>query len=664
MDSEISADGVMSEDMLQQLRVWQQEQKNRLIEQQQQQRLLLIEKQKKLLSMINTCDGATIQENTSVGTLQQSNFMMKEEFKNPKENGCNSPKISVSSPNNVDDVPLKKPKSVRTFNQLLETSISSKDQVLSSQNTAQAKKFPFLKRGQGISRFGVISKPKIEKTTHSKVTSGKENKIPFISMTTATTKEASKTNKQPISHMQNQVKLKSVPVEPLQDTKVSMEVVPFQAQVNVDESLQEVNSSKNEEDLAVFELLERFANINASFSSSSSLIGQLIDKGVTHLPSPSKVINFLSRKRTNFSVNNSEEAGIAPERKTGKPTRHVRFAETVDADQPRSMSNEDGEKPWLADISEENACESHASPYISNTIRPSHQSDHPASPVENRFDLDETPTSPIGFPDYQKLFGNPIRSLFTNEELPSPTQDDSFLKNSNPLSDLSDPVVNQMKGILKIVLRLGNSSSFKIVPTGAALPLPIEDPRIVYQTSLLRSRLTSLEREISNYRRETEALRRARKEHEESKQKLEQEQEKFRRYTENEKRRLQLLYSEEQKRVRMEQIKDLPQLKGNYKVNSFNKSINKSLFFSHSSFEENEEQLSRLREELKQTKEEHRQKENKWMASQTKVQDKIRTLEIRNRELTENLEKVRTEEQNLRRRLNASLRPGALVFYK
>lgn len=570
MDSEISADGVMSEDMLQQLRVWQQEQKNRLIEQQQQQRLLLIEKQKKLLSMINTCDGATIQENTSVGTLQQSNFMMKEEFKNPKENGCNSPKISVSSPNNVDDVPLKKPKSVRTFNQLLETSISSKDQVLSSQNTAQAKKFPFLKRGQGISRFGVISKPKIEKTTHSKVTSGKENKIPFISMTTATTKEASKTNKQPISHMQNQVKLKSVPVEPLQDTKVSMEVVPFQAQVNVDESLQEVNSSKNEEDLAVFELLERFANINASFSSSSSLIGQLIDKGVTHLPSPSKVINFLSRKRTNFSVNNSEEAGIAPERKTGKPTRHVRFAETVDADQPRSMSNEDGEKPWLADISEENACESHASPYISNTIRPSHQSDHPASPVESRFDLDETPTSPIGFPDYQKLFGNPIRSLFTNEELPSPTQDDSFLKNSNPLSDLSDPVVNQMKGILKIVLRLGNSSSFKIVPTGAALPLPIEDPRIVYQTSLLRSRLTSLEREISNYRRETEALRRARKEHEESKQKLEQEQEKFRRYTENEKRRLQLLYSEEQKRVRMEQIKDLPQLKGNYKVNSFN----------------------------------------------------------------------------------------------
>jgi hypothetical protein len=73
--------------------------------------------------------------------------------------------------------------------------------------------------------------------------------------------------------------------------------------------------------------------------------------------------------------------------------------------------------------------------------------------------------------------------------------------------------------------------------------------------------------------------------------------------------------------------------------------------------------LKRLREDLKQAKEEHRQKENKWMASQTKVQEKIRTLEIRNRELSENLEKVRAEEQSLRRRLNASLRPGALVFF-
>lgn len=78
-------------------------------------------------------------------------------------------------------------------------------------------------------------------------------------------------------------------------------------------------------------------------------------------------------------------------------------------------------------------------------------------------------------------------------------------------------------------------------------------------------------------------------------------------------------------------------------------------------FKENEEQITKLKEELKQEKDEHRQKENKWMASQTRFQDKVRTLEIRNRELTEALEKLRSEEQNLRRRLNASLRPGALV---
>ena len=100
----------------------------------------------------------------------------------------------------------------------------------------------------------------------------------------------------------------------------------------------------------------------------------------------------------------------------------------------------------------------------------------------------------------------------------------------------------------------------------AGSSLPIEDPRLIYQASLMRSRLTSLEREIANYRRETDALRRTRKEHDDSKQKLEQEQEKFRRYTENEKRRLQLLYSEEQKRVRSEQLKDLPQLKGKFNI--------------------------------------------------------------------------------------------------
>ena len=49
------------------------------------------------------------------------------------------------------------------------------------------------------------------------------------------------------------------------------------------------------------------------------------------------------------------------------------------------------------------------------------------------------------------------------------------------------------------------------------------------------------------------------------------------------------------------------------------------------------------------------------MANQTKVQDKVRFLELRNRELTEGMEKMRSEEQQLRRRLNASLRPGAMV---
>ena len=160
MEGETSVDDVMSEEMLLQLRQWQEAQKNRLIEQQQHQRQLLIEKQKKLLSMINTCEAANNTENVSqIG--EQSEMALVGEHNIPKENS-NYTRAS-SSPPSVDDVPLKKPRAVRTFQQLLETSMTNKDQALTSQNTAQVKKFPFLKRGQGISRFGAIFKPKSEK---------------------------------------------------------------------------------------------------------------------------------------------------------------------------------------------------------------------------------------------------------------------------------------------------------------------------------------------------------------------------------------------------------------------------------------------------------------------------------------------------------------------
>ena len=443
MEGETSVDDVMSEEMLLQLRQWQEAQKNRLIEQQQHQRQLLIEKQKKLLSMINTCEAANNTENVSqIG--EQSEMALVGEHNIPKENS-NYTRAS-SSPPSVDDVPLKKPRAVRTFQQLLETSMTNKDQALTSQNTAQVKKFPFLKRGQGISRFGAISKPKSDKTTHSLKKNGKENQLPSIS-SMHTVQQVQKTEIPSLSLVQSQfhpshpVNAKSIhPLEVQKNTKVDMQVVPFQVP-KVDESLREGNSSRNEEDLAVFELLERFANINASFSSSSSLIGQLIDKGVTHLPSPSKVMHFLSKKRTTLSSCTSEDTGVEPERKVGKPSRHVRFAESIEEEEPYSKFSYENEKPWLENISEEEVNQSQQSPFISNTIRTN-------QPSNEHLDLDETPTSPIGFPDYQKLFGNPARSLWTNEELPSPTQDDCILKDSSyPMSNVSDPVPEQLKGI-------------------------------------------------------------------------------------------------------------------------------------------------------------------------------------------------------------------------
>lgn len=468
MEAEVSVDDPMSDEMIKQLRQWQQEQKNRLIEQQQQQRQILLDKQKKLLSMINN----TGTENSIPGNFsanEQHNMYSESGIENQR--GNNSPKFSVSSPTSVDDVPLKKPKAVCSFQQILENSISNKDQALTSQNSGHGKKFPFLKRGQGISRFGMISKSKTGRSTIPKNKLGKENKTPIESTVSNTqnfqtleTPEVSKTNQKKSSNLNSVESSGSVlnsfetisfkptfselvcpkptSVESTQETKTMMQVVPFQ-QPKCDESLREPNSSRNEEDLAVFELLERFANINASFSSSSSLIGQLIDKGVTHLPSPSKVISFLSRKHTNFSPFSTEEVAIESERKSHKANRHVRFA--VDEDQAIHPKEDYGQQ-WLPDISEEDISHSQPSPYISNTIR-NQQPLNPTSSVQDRVDLDETPTSPIGFPDYQKLFGNPVRSLWTSEEHNSPTQDDCFLRNTNTPSSLSDPLVNQMKGM-------------------------------------------------------------------------------------------------------------------------------------------------------------------------------------------------------------------------
>lgn len=402
-----------SEEMLEQLRRWQQEQKSVLQQKQQLQRQLLLEKQKKLLTLINSADVS----NRSVDNAED-------------EDKCSSD--LMKSPTSVDDVPLKKPRSVKTFQQLLETSLNSKNGVSKVTDVSPNKKaFTFLKRGQGISRFGVISKP--NKLLPQKAPAlkkhqsiNKENKEPPAQL-----KKKPDTGKKTVGQFpgkptvlpQFTAQTHSLPtstgVEVVQNDQPNIsEVVPYHSAALNNFGNIEVNSSRNEEDLAVFELLERFATINASFSSSSSLIGQLIDKGVTHLPSPSRVISFLSKKRVEF---HPEDAASPDLQKTKTRRKQVHFAESLE------LSSEDLNKPWLSGIAMTNE---ESSPYVSNTVRPIRNTE--------QVNLDETPTSPIGFPDYQKLFGLPARSLWAAEERTgSPTNVESPIKNlTDPSLDL------------------------------------------------------------------------------------------------------------------------------------------------------------------------------------------------------------------------------------
>ena len=435
-DSLSVVDDARSEEMLQELRDWQQEQKKRLAEQQAQQRLLLLEKQKKLLSMINSAENSSpYQDSDSAAGLTES-------YRNhPSDADDGTPRIHNQAkpcPRSVDDVPLRKPRAVRSFQQMLETSLTNKGES-GEPNEGQPgaeKKFPFLKRGQGISRFGTVSQPKKSagKPSSGAKTKGKENKAPVPSK--PANKSLQSKNLKPVANIapkQPAVQIIELD-EAMPQPSTSAQIIPYQPQVSQpsrSEPELEFNSSRTEEDLAVFELLERFATINASFSSSSSLIGQLIDKGVTHLPSPSKVLSFLSKRRAAFPASaaaHGEEfySGQAPP-KTQK-TKHVHFAENVEDDE-EDLSD----KPWLSGITEQVLSQSHpSSPFISNTVQAAKPLREPERPAP-QLNLDETPTSPIGFPDYQKLFGNPARTLWSNDDVGSPDND------TDPRSRLTDP---------------------------------------------------------------------------------------------------------------------------------------------------------------------------------------------------------------------------------
>ena len=367
MDDESSSEEPKSDELFQKLRDWQHQQHQRLIEQQQQQRLMLLNNQKQLLSRLNSPD---------------------------------SNSLSVSSGNDtpasprVDDVLLIKPRCVRTFQQILENSLNKKEPPAEVADGKQSRKFPYLKRGQGISRFGAIPKPnkRIPPTKASKST-GKENK------------GSTSGNKcEKMAETEATTNSQLVPFQPLRDN-------------NSDESSardeREMNSSRTEEDLAVFELLERFATINASFSSSSSLIGQLIDQGVTHLPSPSKVMDFLSQKRaTVVEDGNEEDTEQAP--KLLKANKRVHFADSIN----NSISKEPTESECASPV------QTYSSPFISNTLVSSN----------DEMNLDVTPLSPIGFPDFHQLFGRIPQSLWPKDMQPS-SKDEHPTAKSEALSD-------------------------------------------------------------------------------------------------------------------------------------------------------------------------------------------------------------------------------------
>lgn len=459
MDNESTEPSQDPEEALRQLRRWQDEQRARLIEQQKQQRELLLEKQKKLLSMLNSAGKGPPSDDDSLNVPEVLRNNTLED-----DDGHQGP----STPKTIDEVPLKKPRALQSFEQIMENSLNSKDAPPVSSPEAPERKFTFLKRGEGISkRFGRVPNitlkkghPKASKAV-TRQNSGKENREPpkaeppiskslssrppsLCQTSTASTRSSRDTcsDSEPLPAVpppQPEHFVKQTTFEKQEKTALDRAAsldeecieslrnfhVPYQMR---DQCItKDAGVSHNEEELAVFELLERFASINASFSSSSSLIGQLIEKGVNHLPSPSKVIEFLSKKR--LEPPETEQAGP---HLASKAQKKVHFAEILEEQRDDSCVG-------LDNLTAENA-DGDYSPYVSNTLhcRPHADEESPIPAYEPKSKHDESPASPIGFPDYKKLFGNPVRTLWAREELPSPGQDEDTGKESHPSESHED----------------------------------------------------------------------------------------------------------------------------------------------------------------------------------------------------------------------------------
>ena len=432
------------EELFEQLRNWQQQQQQRLLEQQQQQRKMLIEQQNKLLTMINPSDNQSIPK--SAVSVENSNptFLDVASVGVPQVNVTPGQIQNVQNRNFVasrkqsfDEIPLKKPRAVKSFNQLLETSLTKNENAEETPDSKSTKKFPFLKRGQGISRFGFDPKLPGKKKSNAlqkKIPKeGKENKAPIHVKTKGQTNDKTQKTTENLPRNTNMM----LPVaHTLSENQVNMDVQEDQVNSNSQEStaycqqaeIEEIGgdsyviqdqpkTNRDEEDLAVFELLERFATINASFSSTSSFIGQLLDKGINQLPSPSKVISFLAKKKQIHIASNDNLEGQSDERapRPLKGNKHVRFAESLEVSDASFLED----KPWLSamksdatsnDRRPESPFDSHPSPFISNTCQPLRTITNENSAPERsnaRVDLNETPTSPIGFPDFKKLFADP-----------------------------------------------------------------------------------------------------------------------------------------------------------------------------------------------------------------------------------------------------------------
>ncbi|XP_077996456.1 centrosomal P4.1-associated protein-like [Glandiceps talaboti] len=537
---------------------------------------------------------------------------------------------SKSPMSNFDDLPVTAAINgrVKTFEELLEEKLQQ-DEALNTEGispeNSEASRKPFLRKGQGIARFGMAKEPagkaKIspqqvdeskasgsvrEKSRNEKVISPKKKKLTSTSPKVArkiASKGQSDTNdvfKHPQAlqlHLKPHggkaknpaITMTKETTQPFNDT---MEM-SFQNRMKDLEKKAELEKQELEE----FEILEKAAD-NTSFSSNVSVVTRVLNRQQPRTLSGVDEHSIgLEDEVDDVPDDSLLERGSATEDEDD--TDRTLEADNTELDfSQRNSSHVDfnDSESWgdfsqvIKDSDEEEESEDEGS------------SDHDNTKDEESIIAGSVPLV-TSTPPVRRKTSQDSKSIVTKEMLPEPVS-------TPPTSGLMTKLFPQLKPVVpKETQQQQQQQQLHTVsdrPLGEGV-----------QSKLLKDKLAELETEIEKFRRENATLLKLREDREKAMKQLQKEMKDFEKYKQEELQRLEEHKEDEMKKLKREK-----------------KTFEKYQKAARAMPDKRErEEIDMLQKQVQELQEELDRKETRWNSSNTRLRNRLENLEEENQEL-------------------------------